>query len=190
MVLKCTISTSSVNTLSSLELELKGNRRNESVKQYGGIHCWVGWCCGDDDINHIMKCEGYNTKPPRDDKGDEKVIADYLIELNSERIRRWGCPLIYIRGFWTREQPEWRHLQEVMLWNLGPVWIPKTIKPKWSLSQGKIVIVNFELLNIENWILIFTDSRRLLLMNIIKVPINISIYILQIRFEIRFRISF
>ena len=24
------------------ELELKANRRNESIKQYGGIHCWVG----------------------------------------------------------------------------------------------------------------------------------------------------
>ena len=81
------------------ELELKANRRNESIKQYGGFHCWVGWCCGDDDINHVMVCEGYDTKPPRDDKGDEKIVADYLIELNSERIRRWGCPLIYIRGF-------------------------------------------------------------------------------------------
>ena len=81
------------------ELELKSNRRQESIKQYGGVHCLVGWCGGDDDINHVMKCPGYDIKPPRDDKGKEDIIAAYLIELNSERIRKWGCPLIYIKGF-------------------------------------------------------------------------------------------
>ena len=58
----------------------------------------VGVCGGVDDLNHVADCEGYETRPDGFITGDPKQVAQYLIKLNAERTRRWGIPLIFIRG--------------------------------------------------------------------------------------------
>ena len=81
------------------ELQLKTSRRGESRRNYGGVHCWVGVCEGDDELSHIAECPGYTVRPPDVKDGNPRNLAFYLIELNAERIRRWGQPLVFIRGF-------------------------------------------------------------------------------------------
>ena len=81
------------------ELEFKTNRRGESEKLYGGVHCWYGQCGGLDEISHVSRCEGYNARPVEADDGDPRNLVTYLIQLNSERIRKWGQPLLFTRGF-------------------------------------------------------------------------------------------
>ena len=81
------------------ELEFKTNRRGESEKLYGGVHCWYGQCGGLDEISHVSRCEGYNARPVEVDDGDPRNLVNYLIQLNSERIRKWGQPLLFTRGF-------------------------------------------------------------------------------------------
>ena len=76
-------------------------RRGESEKLYGGVHCWYGQCGGLDEISHVSRCEGYNARPVEVDDGDPRNLVNYLIQLNSERIRKWGQPLLFTRGFWT-----------------------------------------------------------------------------------------
>ena len=130
------------------------------------VRALVGFRTTSDEINHVMTCEGYDTKPPKNDKGDEKIIAEYLIELNSERIRRWGCPLIYIKGFWTREHHRRRPRQDESLWNLGSL---KTIKFDTKLKanlSNSIVILN------SNCNLNSTYNCVLLLLIVIVTIIN------------------
>ena len=81
------------------ELELKTNRSGEASRTYGGTHCLVGVCGGQDDLDHIAECVGYNARPDGVWKGDPKSVVQYLMRLSAERTRRWGMPLLYIRGF-------------------------------------------------------------------------------------------
>ena len=81
------------------ELELKTNRSGEASRTYGGTHCLVGVCGGQDNLNHIADCAGYETWPDGVWKGDPKSVVHYLMRLSAERTLRWGMPLLYIRGF-------------------------------------------------------------------------------------------
>ena len=74
-------------------LNLRANRRNESLKKYGSISCLVPGCTGIDDLEHIMyKCQGYRVKIR--DKGIADDFIDVLTELNQQRISRFGTSMI------------------------------------------------------------------------------------------------
>ena len=74
------------------ELNFKMSRRRESIKKYGGVHCWVKVCLGNDGPQHVAECFGYKSriKPGY----TEKELADYLWDLHAERIRKFGQPLV------------------------------------------------------------------------------------------------
>ena len=62
------------------ELNLLTNKKREYMSWYGGTHCLVKVCGGEDEI------------------GDStKQLAEYLVALNRERIKKYNLPLIYFR---------------------------------------------------------------------------------------------
>ena len=77
------------------ELNLLTNKKREYMARYGGTHCLVKVCGGDDEIDHITKCFGYTAKCPMG--GNTKQLAQYLVELNKERIKKYNLPLVYFR---------------------------------------------------------------------------------------------
>ena len=74
------------------EFQIKSSREGEPRRQYGGVHCWLGVCGGSDELSHTARS-------PDVKEGAQRNLALYLIELNAERIRKWGQPLVFIRGF-------------------------------------------------------------------------------------------
>ena len=77
------------------ELNLLTNKKREFMSRYGGTHCLVKVCGGEDEIDHITKCFGYSTQCPKG--GNTKQLAEYLVALNRERIKKFNLPLIYFR---------------------------------------------------------------------------------------------
>ena len=75
------------------ELNLRVNRRREAEQKFGGVACLVGVCCGDDSLDHIKVCPGYQTKP-REGRADLDE-GKYLLDLHLERVRRWRSPLVW-----------------------------------------------------------------------------------------------
>ena len=77
------------------ELNFKMSRRRESIKKYGGVHCWVKVCLGNDGPQHVAECFGYESriKPGY----TENELVDYLKDLHAERIRKFGQPLVYLK---------------------------------------------------------------------------------------------
>ena len=63
------------------------------MSRYGGTHCLVKVCGGEDEIDHITKCFGYSSVCPTG--GNTKQLAEYLVALNTERIKKFKLPLIY-----------------------------------------------------------------------------------------------
>ena len=64
------------------ELNLLTNKKREYMSRYGGTHCLVKVCGGEDEI------------------GDStKQLAEYLVALNRERIKKYNLPLIYFRHY-------------------------------------------------------------------------------------------
>ena len=74
------------------ELNLRTSRPREAERQFGGVQCLVGICCGEDSISHIRECHGYQTKPPPNFR--EEDLCKFLLEIHRERMRRWNAPLI------------------------------------------------------------------------------------------------
>ena len=70
-----------------------------SKKHMGDDRCMVPTCRERDTLNHVMKCEYYDTKFTQI-HGNVKDWAEYLVALNNERIKKFGQPLISCEG-WT-----------------------------------------------------------------------------------------
>ena len=79
------------------ELNFLGNRKKMSIKEYGSTMCYVKVCGGNDNLKHVKECFGYDSKPPRAG-ASEKEMANYLVELNKERNRKYQSPLVLIRN--------------------------------------------------------------------------------------------
>ena len=75
------------------ELNFLTNRRSENMKKLGSTHCYVGVCGGEDSLEHVSQCFGYSAVPSGD--GSEKAQAEYLVELNRERMKKFKTSLIY-----------------------------------------------------------------------------------------------
>ena len=78
------------------ELNFLTNRRKENEKDLGATMCYVKVCGGEDSLDHVSQCYGYETRPPGAGAG-EKEIAEYLVELNKERNKKFLAPLVVIR---------------------------------------------------------------------------------------------
>ena len=76
------------------ELNFLTNRREENIKKLGSTRCYVGVCGGEDELEHVSQCFGYSSTP----SGDHSELgqAQYLVELNAERIKNFGTSLIYL----------------------------------------------------------------------------------------------
>ena len=68
---------------------------NKTRTRFGGTHCLVKVCRGEDEIDHITKCFGYSAKCPNG--GNTKQLAQYLVELNRKRIKKYNLPLVYFK---------------------------------------------------------------------------------------------
>ena len=79
------------------ELNFLTNRKHESLAERGSTDCYVGVCGGQDTLDHVSQCFGYQTKPPGPG-APEQEIANYLVELNKERTKRFKSPLVIIRN--------------------------------------------------------------------------------------------
>ena len=79
------------------ELNFLTNRKNESLKDLGSTMCYVKVCGGEDSLDHVSTCFGYESKPPGAGATDRE-IADYLVELNKERNKKFQSPLVLIRN--------------------------------------------------------------------------------------------
>ena len=74
-------------------LNLRGNRRVESMKKYGSIACLVPGCTGKDTLRHVMyDCQGYKVKQKHD--GSAEDFVDTLYALNQDRWQRFRTSLI------------------------------------------------------------------------------------------------
>ena len=78
------------------ELNLSVNGPNEAMKLYGGLHCHVKVCGGLDEMSHIQNCFGYSSRLKGD--GNEEAMAEYLLELHKERVKKFGISLMYIKA--------------------------------------------------------------------------------------------
>ena len=79
------------------ELNFLRNRRKESVKEMGSTMCFVKVCGGEDSLEHVGQCFGYKARPPPAG-ASERMVADYLVELNKERNKKFQHPLVQIRN--------------------------------------------------------------------------------------------
>ena len=77
------------------ELNVRSNRRHESVKKYGGIQCVVPGCVQDDTLDHIQECYGYTSKFI--DDGDPNTWVEYLCNVDRERFAKYRTSLIDFR---------------------------------------------------------------------------------------------
>ena len=75
------------------ELNFLTNRRQENLKNLGSTHCFVGVCGGEDSLDHVSQCFGYDSTPSGD--GSERGQVAYLVALNRERMRKYSRPLIF-----------------------------------------------------------------------------------------------
>ena len=75
-------------------LNLRGNRRAESLKKFGTTKCLVPACTGEDNWGHITQgCQGYMT-PAYKDKGEVVEFIDYLYNINRERVSRFKTSMV------------------------------------------------------------------------------------------------
>ena len=75
-------------------LNLKANRRIESMKKFGTTQCVIPACTGSDSLLHIMEeCQGYST-PRYKDQGVCEEFIDYLYSVNRERISRFKTSMV------------------------------------------------------------------------------------------------
>ena len=58
--------------------------------------CYVKVCGGEDSLDRVSQCFGYKTRPP-DHGATDKEIADYLVNLNRERNKKFKAPPVVIR---------------------------------------------------------------------------------------------
>ena len=79
------------------ELNFLTNRRRESEKELGSTMCYVKVCGGEDSLDHVSTCFGYQSRPPGAGSSEQE-IADYLVELNKERNKKYQSPLVLIRN--------------------------------------------------------------------------------------------
>ena len=75
------------------ELNFLTNRKAENMKKRGSTHCYIEVCGGEDSLEHVSQCFGYSTVPSGD--GSEKAQAEYLVDLNKERMKKFKTALIY-----------------------------------------------------------------------------------------------
>ena len=85
-----------VLTLNVGELNLLTYRKNESIKKYGTTGCLIQVCGGEDNLEHVSQCFGYQARPNQWD-GSNKSTAEYLLELHKEQIKKFNMPLINFR---------------------------------------------------------------------------------------------
>ena len=74
-------------------LNLRANRKHESLKKFGSIKCLIPACTGNDSLKHILyECQGYNYK--KEDKGISTEFIDLLYKINQERKQRFMTSMI------------------------------------------------------------------------------------------------
>ena len=78
------------------ELDFLTNRRRENISKWGSTHCFVQVCGGEDSLEHVSQCFGYESTFNKKDSS-EQAQAEYLVALNRERLKKYRRPLIYHR---------------------------------------------------------------------------------------------
>ena len=76
------------------ELNFLTNRRKESLKNLGSTECLVRVCGGEDTLEHVSECFGYQARLGGQSEADH---ASYLRELHKERTKKYNKPLIFIK---------------------------------------------------------------------------------------------
>ena len=77
-------------------LDFRNNKKGEAMRKFGSVACLVPGCTGKDDLEHVLECSGYNSKPGDGAfEGDDVALAEYIDNLDSERFLAWRAPLLY-----------------------------------------------------------------------------------------------
>ena len=80
------------------ELNFKENKKNEMKRKFGDIKCFAG-CDEIDSFQHVKECERYTVKAKNYNlDGTDEKLAKYLADLDSERFKKYACPLVYRIG--------------------------------------------------------------------------------------------
>ena len=74
-------------------LNLRGNRRAESLNKFGTILCLIPGCTGSDTLDHILySCQGCSIKLK--DNGVAEEFIETLFSINQERFTRFGTSMV------------------------------------------------------------------------------------------------
>ena len=67
------------------ELNFKMSCRSGSEKKFGGVHCWIKVCMGNDKPQHIAECFGYEShiNPGHTEDKQVEYLKDLHIEVGS-----------------------------------------------------------------------------------------------------------
>ena len=80
------------------ELNFKVNKKQESLKKYGNLNCIAG-CDEVDSYDHVKQCARYYTQAKNYElDGTDEKLAQYLVDLDNERFKRYAHPLVYRIG--------------------------------------------------------------------------------------------
>ena len=78
-------------------LNLRGNRKAESLSKFGSVACLIPGCTGIDTLDHIQNtCQGYSVKFK--DTGLAEDFIETLYSLNQERWTRFGTSMVNWRS--------------------------------------------------------------------------------------------
>ena len=71
-------------------------------RHMGDLRCLVKVCQEPDTLDHVMKCQFYDSKFSEGGEGPTRDWAQYLVSLHLERMEKFSQPLICFDG-WARE---------------------------------------------------------------------------------------
>ena len=75
-------------------LKFKTAWRIYNTKRGIGTHCLFNLCPNLDNLYHVQQCLFYEVKWKREYLDSEEQLAEYLLQLNRERIKKFRMPII------------------------------------------------------------------------------------------------
>ena len=70
-----------------------------NTKRGIGVHCLLNLCPYLDNILHVQQCLFFDVKWKQEYLDSEEQLAEYLLQLNRERIRKFRMPIIWTRCY-------------------------------------------------------------------------------------------
>ena len=75
-------------------LKFKTSWRIYDCKKGIGVDCMAPMCGGSDTLSHVQACPFYTTKWKKEYTDMDKQMAEYLLQINRERQRKYMLPIL------------------------------------------------------------------------------------------------